>query len=84
MADEPLGPAPSLGWVAWMSGNDLPAKRRVARENPEIPQKMQSRWRHRGHQAGEQVERFEHERARAVSPDLLQLELESHGASSWH
>ena len=67
---------PSLGRVAQVCGDDFPAQRRVARKNAKIPQKMQSRRWHRSHQAREQVERFEHQRARAVSPHPLQLEFE--------
>jgi hypothetical protein len=75
-ADEVRSAFAGLGRVDVRERLSGEEKRRVPRENAKIPQKMQSRRWHRGHQASEQIERFERERARAVSPDLLQLEFE--------
>jgi hypothetical protein len=68
---------PSLGRLGRQCGHDLSPESGVAREDPKIPQQMQSRRGHRCDQAGQEVERFEHECAGAVSPDFLELELEA-------
>ncbi len=64
------------GRVARGRRDDAPAPRRVARQDAEVAEQMESWRRHRGDQTRDDVRGLGHERARAVPPRPLEAELE--------
>jgi hypothetical protein len=64
----------ALGQIDGGVGDDLGPERGVAREYAEIPEQMEVRRWHSRNETGQQVERLEDECARAVFPDVLQVQ----------
>jgi hypothetical protein len=73
-----------LSRIVRRTRDHLAAQSRVARQDAEVAEQMEARWRHSSDEPDHEVFSLEQQRARAILPDILEHELEPAVAATLH